>query len=385
MLSVSEQTCFRIFLQECLLKLDFLDSSLPHVPVSVSVHTNELTKHVGDQISTLIVQQAELEEKFRDLNLQKLKVEAAQTETVDYTVKYNTLNTEINETAKTLSLVNSALAEILRENPDVAKNKQKLLDDRSRLIRILKDALEDIEEYKNFEKLAKLVAEDLTEIEKLPLLKKRISKISEENSYSTSEIEFMKKSIQLEYIRFESKREDLSKILKDKQERDGIDIDYFGRRLAIDRDSKKLELDLEIPKLKADLEQSKQDLNKSEIAHEKMKIFRNSEIENIGVLKNSKCETLSTEITQLNKQVAAINEKRSKTSAELEILRKRRSAELAYQEEENFFRHVREENAKYFASKNETWKFELLADLCKEYLQAKKAAGKKKKKKSSKK
>mmetsp|Transcript_6475 Transcript_6475/g.8884 ORF Transcript_6475/g.8884 Transcript_6475/m.8884 type:complete len:152 (+) Transcript_6475:74-529(+) len=109
---LSEVEAFRaqVLLEEALKKLLFLTS----ISTSASVHGDELTQFMGDEISRIIQEQRDLEKKYEDLIAQR-----GQLKGLCNKQKFKDVQAEIQDVAHRLKESNRSLCRNLKENPNV--------------------------------------------------------------------------------------------------------------------------------------------------------------------------------------------------------------------------------------------------------------------------
>jgi hypothetical protein len=149
---LSEVEAFRaqVLLEEALKKLHFLTS----ISSSASVHGDELTQFMGDEISRIIQEQRDLEKKYEDLIGQR-----GQLKGLCNKQKYTDTQREIQEVAHRLKESNRSLCRNLKENPNVQGNLQKMQAERAQVQEWLEETRTDLAETSFNNLVAKVDAE----------------------------------------------------------------------------------------------------------------------------------------------------------------------------------------------------------------------------------
>jgi len=162
---LSDVEAFRasVLLEESLKKLHFLTS----IQGSNSVHGDELTQHMGDEISRIIQEQRDLEKKYEELISERGKLKGLCNKT-----KFIETMSHITEVAHKLKDSNKNLCRNLKENPDKLGNVLKMQAERSMVQEWFEETRADLIEHSFTNLVAKVDAEKraqerLTEVKKL--------------------------------------------------------------------------------------------------------------------------------------------------------------------------------------------------------------------------
>lgn len=170
---LTEVESFRanVLLDESLRKLNFLQC----ISSSASVHGDELTQFMGDEISRIIQEQRDLERRYEELiqtrsQLKGLCNKAAFKET----------QTEIQSVAHRLKESNKSLCRNLKENPNVQGNLQKMQAERYQVQSWLEDTKGDLMDHEmSFANLVAKVDNEKREQEKLNEVRKKEKEASQ--------------------------------------------------------------------------------------------------------------------------------------------------------------------------------------------------------------
>merc|ERR1719183_843588 len=162
---LTEVEAFRaqVLLEEALKKLHFLTS----ISSSASVHGDELTQFMGDEISRIIQEQRDLEKKYEDLIGQR-----GQLKGLCNKQKYTETQRDIQEVAHRLKESNRSLCRNLKENPNVQGNLLKMQAERAQVQEWLEETRTDLMEM-SFQNLVAKVEAERREQERLSEVKKK--------------------------------------------------------------------------------------------------------------------------------------------------------------------------------------------------------------------
>merc|ERR1711972_950590 len=126
-----------VLLEEALKKLNFLTS----ISSSASVHGDELTQFMGDEISRIIQEQRDLEKRYEELIAAR-----GQLKGLCNKAKFTETQKEIQEVAHKLKESNRSLCRNLKENPNVQENMLKMQQERAQVQEWLEETKTDLVE-----------------------------------------------------------------------------------------------------------------------------------------------------------------------------------------------------------------------------------------------
>lgn len=171
MYMLSEVEAFRaqVLLEDSLKKLLFLQS----ISTSASVHGDELTQFMGDEISRIIQEQRELEKKYEELIAQR-----GQLKGLCNKARFKETQTEIQDVALRLKESNKSLCRNLKENPNVQGNLLKMQAERAQVQEWLEETKSDLVEM-SFANLVQKVDAERREQEKLSDVRKKEKEASQ--------------------------------------------------------------------------------------------------------------------------------------------------------------------------------------------------------------
>merc|ERR1719183_14184 len=149
---LTEVEAFRaqVLLEEALKKLHFLTS----ISSSASVHGDELTQFMGDEISRIIQEQRDLEKKYEDLIGQRGQLKGLCNKAM-----FKETQTEIQTVANQLKESNNNLCRNLKENPNVQGNLLKMQAERTQVQEWFEETRADLAEMSFANLVAKVDAE----------------------------------------------------------------------------------------------------------------------------------------------------------------------------------------------------------------------------------
>jgi hypothetical protein len=123
-----EAVRFRAIIDEAIDKLEVLSVMAPEI----TAHKDELSQMVNDEISRIIEEQRNLQNRYEELILQR-----SQLKNVSNKAKYKEIQNEIEQTATRLRFATKILCRNLKENPNVAENILKIQKEREELQKLL--------------------------------------------------------------------------------------------------------------------------------------------------------------------------------------------------------------------------------------------------------
>ena len=159
-------------LDEYIKKLRFLD-------LLKTKMTSDINMIQGEEMKRLLQEQAELEKQYAD----RLE-QAEQLKGLDQKSELRDVKREIDELEKKIKDNTKAMWKILKDNPDVAENREKIERNKKDLINVLDKAYRclnagSLEEYKAYIEVEK---EKLERLEKLKVEEKELNKVIKETT-----------------------------------------------------------------------------------------------------------------------------------------------------------------------------------------------------------
>ena len=150
-LSFAEALRARVLIQEALNKLYFLTKLSEKNPAA---GTGELTQFMGDEISSLLLEQRDLERQYELLIHQRGQLKGLANKT-----KLLEKERELDELANRLRVSNKKLCSNLKANPDVKANEEKTRSERQNVVDMLQECLVELTEDQTFAGLQNKVGE----------------------------------------------------------------------------------------------------------------------------------------------------------------------------------------------------------------------------------
>lgn len=180
---LSEVEAFRaqVLLEEALKKLQFLTS----ISSSASVHGDELTQFMGDEISRIIQEQRDLEKKYEDLIAQR-----GQLKGLCNKQQYTETQRDIQDVAHRLKESNKSLCRNLKENPNVQGNLLKMQAERSQVQEWLEETRTDLQETS----FANLVAK----VDQEKRAQERLSEVKRKEREASAQVKSLEGELQRE-------------------------------------------------------------------------------------------------------------------------------------------------------------------------------------------
>ncbi|ETO65388.1 hypothetical protein F444_17286 [Phytophthora nicotianae P1976] len=158
-------------LEESLEKMSFLGSITP----DILQHREELSQVVGEEISRIIQEQRQLENKYEKLIAQRAVLKGLANKS-----KFKENQREIQEVSRLLRESTKSLCRNLKENPNFAGNLLKIQQEREGLLELLGHTLTEMKKHGTFDTLLTFVAEGKSTQEKAhEILKKEREAVEE--------------------------------------------------------------------------------------------------------------------------------------------------------------------------------------------------------------
>lgn len=154
----------QVLLDESLRKLQFLTS----IASSASVHGDELTQFMGDEISRIIQEQRDLERQYEELIAQRGQLKGLCNKS-----KFKAVQQKIQDVAHRLKESNKSLCRNLKENPNVQGNLLKMQTERALVQEWLEDTKNDLQPDLSFANLIAKVEAERRDQELLSEVKKK--------------------------------------------------------------------------------------------------------------------------------------------------------------------------------------------------------------------
>ncbi|KAF1773988.1 IQ motif, EF-hand binding site [Phytophthora cactorum] len=196
-------------LEESLEKMSFLGSITP----DILQHREELSQVVGEEISRIIQEQRQLENKYEKLIAQRAVLKGLANKS-----KFKENQREIQDVSRLLRESTKSLCRNLKENPNFAGNLLKIQQEREGLLDLLGHTLTEMKKHATFETLLNFVAEGKSTQEKAhEILKKELkSKTQIDIRYARNEAKAKRSSTARMYHQLMEEQHDRIKDLQGK-------------------------------------------------------------------------------------------------------------------------------------------------------------------------
>eukprot|EP00921_Rhytidocystis_pertsovi_P007691 GHVQ01012734.1.p1 GENE.GHVQ01012734.1~~GHVQ01012734.1.p1 ORF type:complete len:399 (-),score=65.64 GHVQ01012734.1:248-1444(-) len=155
----------QVLLEEGLKKLEFLGSISQ---LTQSLHRDELSVFMGDEISRILTQLKDLEAQYEQLILQKSELKGLTNK-----LEATQLQHKMQQVSHKLGEANKSLCRNLKENPNIQGNLVKMQQERQRVEEWYKETTQELNEEFSFYGLLKKVEAERNQQEMLNEVKKR--------------------------------------------------------------------------------------------------------------------------------------------------------------------------------------------------------------------
>lgn len=206
-----------VVIQETIDKLNFLDTLKSNMG-------QEMSEMMSEEISRVMTEQVNLEKKYAMLGQKRATLKGLKNKQ-----KLSDTLGEIKQTAQDLKESTKALCRVLKDNPNINGNQQKIRDDRIELTNLSEEFLVEIKDL-SFAKLKSKLKEGLLGMEELDRLRKEEKKLQTEIKEVTTEHRMKQEESAQE---FEESRQDIKKLEK-KLNDTRTDSDLFIKYLEIE-------------------------------------------------------------------------------------------------------------------------------------------------------
>eukprot|EP00440_Ansanella_granifera_P040086 gb/GFBE01043481.1/.p1 GENE.gb/GFBE01043481.1/~~gb/GFBE01043481.1/.p1 ORF type:complete len:384 (+),score=153.83 gb/GFBE01043481.1/:1-1152(+) len=330
---LSDVEAFRaqVLLEEALRKLSFLTS----ISTSASVHGDELTQFMGDEISRIIQEQRDLERKYEELIAAR-----GQLKGLTNKARFMDIQREIQDVAHRLKESNKTLCRNLKENPNVQGNLMKMQAERSQVTEWLEETKTDLIEL-SFQNLVGKVEAERREQERLSEVKKK----EREASQTVKQLE-----AELQREHSDNEREtklanqEIKELKSDLQKNKTIsEIEYkFEEKKLRAREQALLRIHAQMEKkLQAQLDALLEGQELEALVHEKAHGFLNEKVEHLQQQKEHWSQEAEREVTDRQDGLEVLKERRAAVHQELNELEDKRNAEAQeYQAKESEMRNA---------------------------------------------
>lgn len=330
---LSEVEAFRaqVLLEEALRKLNFLTS----ISTSTSVHGDELTQFMGDEISRIIQEQRDLERRYEELIAAR-----GQLKGLCNKESFTKTQREIQDVAHRLKESNKSLCRNLKENPNVQGNLHKMQTERTQVQEWLEETKTDLMEM-SFANLVAKVDAERREQEKLNEVKKK----EREASQTVKQLEAERER---EYADHEKQTVQANKDIKELKEelqksKTISDIEFkFEEKKLRAREQALLRIHAQMEKkLSEELDQLLQAQDMEQTVHENATNFLEDKLQSLQTRKEQWQEDSNREVNFRQVELDLLKERRATGKQELQEREDKRNAEAEeHKAKENMMRNA---------------------------------------------
>lgn len=331
---LSEVEAFRarVLLEEALKKLHFLTS----ISSSASVHGDELTQFMGDEISRIIQEQRDLEKKYEELIGQR-----GQLKGLCNKQKYTHTQNEIQEVALKLKESNRSLCRNLKENPNVQGNLLKMQAERAQVQEWLEETRTDLEEYSFANLVAKVDAEKRAQ--------ERLSEVKRKEREASANVKQLEAELQREIAENDKEtklaNQEIKELKEELQKSKTIsDIEFkFEEKKLRAREQALLRVHAQIEKkLHEDLKALEGAEEMEQTVHERAYSFLNDKLESLQTQKETWTrDYVEKEVQERENDLKSLQEKQNQGfQVLLELETKRNTEKLEHKAKEDEMRNA---------------------------------------------
>lgn len=323
MYKLTEVEAFRaqVLLEEALKKLLFLTS----ISSSASVHGDELTQFMGDEISRIIQEQRDLEKKYEELIAQRGMLKGLTNK-----AKFKDIQREIQDVAHRLKGSNISLCRNLKENPNVQGNVHKMNLERSQVQEWLEETKTDLVEW-SFANLVAKVEDERREQE-------RLTEVRKKENQTTAQVRTLEEELKREQADHEKEGKqamlEIKELKEELQKSKTIsDIEFkFEEKKLRAREQDLLRTQAQKEKaLKEELEELEKGKDMEKTTHERAIGYLNHKKEGVEKEKDKWSVETEREIRERQEELERLREKRAAAAEELEHLEEQRAKEFEMQ------------------------------------------------------
>jgi len=316
---LSEVEAFRasVLLEEALKKLSFLTS----ISTSASVHGDELTQFMGDEISRIIQEQRELERRYETLIAARGQLKGLCNKT-----KFVETQKDIQDVAHRLKESNRSLCRNLKENPNVQGNMLKMHAERSQVQEWLEETRSELVEH-TFANLVSKVDAERREQERLSEVKKK----EREATLSVKQLEAELARENADHERDTKVANQEIKELKEDLQRNktisAIEFKYEHKKMQA-KEEALLRIHAQKEKaLNEELDRLRGQQGMEDTVHQRAITFLEERVESLHHKKDEWTKTSDNEVVDREFDLRMLKERREICNADLKLLEDKRNAE----------------------------------------------------------
>jgi len=316
---LSEVEAFRaqVLLEEALKKLHFLTS----ISTSASVHGDELTQFMGDEISRIIQEQRDLEKKYEELIAQR-----GQLKGLCNKAKFTDTQREIQDVAHRLKESNKSLCRNLKENPNVQGNLLKMHAERAQVQEWLEETKSDLVETSFANLVAKVDAERREQ--------ERLSEVKKKEREASQTVRQLEAELQREYADHDKETKLANQEIKELKEElqknktiSEIEFKFEEKKLRA-REQALLRIHAQVDKQLREEHRALQCAEeKEQTVHERAHSFLEEKLHSLQNQKDQWQKDYDREVQDRELELNNLKDKRASASQELYELDEKRHAE----------------------------------------------------------
>jgi len=316
-LSEVEAKRAQVLLEEALRKLNFLQS----ISSSASVHGDELTQFMGDEISRIIQEQRDLEKRYEELIAARGQLKGLCNRS-----KFMKTQKDIQEVAHRLRESNKNLCRNLKENPNVQGNLLKMNSERSQVQEWFEETKSDLMECSFANLVAKVEAERREQ--------ERLNEVKKKEKEATQTVKQLEAELQREYADNEKETKKANQEIKELKEdlqknRTISDIEFkFEEKKLRAQEQALIRIHAQMEKK---LVEEKEELERAQgmetAVHEAAHAFLEDKVQRLQVQKEQWTKDSETELNYREVNLTLLREKRTAGLQELNELEEKRTLE----------------------------------------------------------
>jgi len=317
--TLSEVEAFRsqVLLEEALKKLSFLAS----ISTNTSVHGDELTQHMGDEISRIIQEQRELERKYESLIAQRGALKGLCNK-----AKFLEVQKQIQDVARQLKDSNKNLCRNLKENPNVQENMLKMQAERTQVQEWLEETKTELVDMSFSNLVTKVEAERHSQ--------EQLSDVKKKEREATATVKQLEAELQREQADNEREtklaNQEIKELKEELQKNKTIsDIEFkFEEKKLRAKEQALLRIHTQMEKLlNEELDSLRKAQTMEQSVHERCHDFLNDRVQELQVKKETWTDDANKEINDREVELADLEEKKRQCLEQLQDLEEKRNNE----------------------------------------------------------
>jgi len=313
----------QVLLEESLKKLFFLTS----ISTNASVHRDELTQFMGDEISRIIQEQRDLEKKYEELIAERGALKGLCNKKM-----FKEVQVQIQDVAHKLRESNKSLCRNLKENPNVQGNLLKMQNERLRVQEWLEETKTELMEMSFQNLIAKTEAERRDQ--------ELLNEVKKKEREASQTVKMLDAELDREYAEHEKETKSANQEIKELKEElqknktiSAIELAFEEKKLRA-KESALLRVFAQKEKFlmeEVDSLQEKQELEKR--VHDRAHDFLHAKIDALNEQRNEWQNKYEKEVKEREEELNTLREKRGYGFEELTRLQDRMAQEVGEQKQ----------------------------------------------------